>query len=144
MNAPGIQARISAVEAGRLNHRAPMHRHKVSSAEWTRSEFCLWLSFPPTFPLNQTSHLCHSFPRIVFQQNVPMIAHSTPRGSPTSNRSTHRHQQRIAPILNSLLTYSHSTISTSSNFPILQYSADVIYTEPHNLPHHLHRPFPWQ
>ena len=61
--------------AGCLNHCAPIHRHKVNSAEWTRLAFCLWLSFPS---------------------------------------------------------------------PILQYSADVIYTEPHNLPHHLQRPFPWQ
>ena len=29
--------------AGRLNHHAPIHRHKVNSAEWTRVEFRLWL-----------------------------------------------------------------------------------------------------
>ena len=36
------------------------------------------------------------------------------------------------------------TIPTSSISPMLQYFAEVIYTEPHNLRHHLHRPFPWQ
>ena len=87
----GIQARTSEVGAGRLNHRAPIHCHKVNSAEWTRLEFCLWLSFTTAFPLNQAFHLCLSFPRTGFQQNVPMIANSTPRGSSTSNRSTHRH-----------------------------------------------------
>ena len=30
--------------AGRLNDRAPIHRHKVNSAEWTRVEFRMWLS----------------------------------------------------------------------------------------------------
>ena len=48
---------------------------------------------PPPFPLNQAFHLCLSFPHIGFQQNVSMIAHSNPRGSPTSNRSTHRHSE---------------------------------------------------
>ena len=103
-------------------------------------------SIPPSspFPLNQAFHLCLSFPCIVFHQNVPMIAHSSPRVSPTSSRSTHRHYQRIAPILNSLPTYSCSTVSTTSVSSILQYSADIIYTEPHNLPHNLHRLFLWQ
>ena len=45
----------------------------------------------PPFPLNQAFHLCLFFPHVGFQQNVSMIAHSNPRGSPTSNRSTHRH-----------------------------------------------------
>ena len=72
---------VCVVEAGRLNHRAPIDRHKVNSAEWTRLEFCLWLSFPHVFPLDQAFHLCLSFPHIGFQQNVSIIAHSTPRGS---------------------------------------------------------------
>ena len=35
------------VGAGHLNHRAPIHHHKVNSKEWTRVEFCLLLSSPP-------------------------------------------------------------------------------------------------
>ena len=94
--------------AERLNHRASIHCHKVNSTEWTRLEFCLWLSFPPAFPRDQAFHLWLSFPHIGFQQNVPMIAHSTPRGSPTSNRSTHRASRESHP---------YSTVSSLTPAP---------------------------
>ena len=50
------------------------------------------------------------FAHIGFQQNVPMIAHSTPTGSPTSNRSTHGISRESHP---------YSTVSSPTPAPLL-------------------------
>ena len=134
------------MRAGRLNHSAPIHRHKVNSAEWTRSEFCLWPSFPP--PPTPTKSGLPPLPLLPPHWFSIKCSHDSPLHSQRflyfQQIHTQALEQRIAPILNSHPTYSRPTVPTSSISPILQYSVDVIYTETHNLSHHLHRPLPWQ
>ena len=98
--------------AGRLNHHAPIHRHKVNSAEWTRLEFYLWLSSPTRCPLPNlpTKSGLPPLPLLPGHWFATKCSHVSPfhsqRFSYLQQIHTQAFEQRIALILNSLLTYS--------------------------------------
>ena len=118
---PGIGARASAVGARRLNHYAIIYRRMANSRRATKlGVLSVALSPILSFPLNQAFYLCLPCPRIGFQQNVPMVAHSTPIKVPPTSQQIHTQalaENRTNPQQSAhILQPHHSHILNPSHF----------------------------
>ena len=115
-----LHARTSALGAGRLNHLAPIHRHKVNSAEWTRLEFRLWLSSPrlPTrsglpplalFPPHWFSTKC-SHNRPFYSKRFPYLQQIHTQALAENHTHTLQSPHLLPPDRSYILKLSHSAI----------------------------------
>ena len=115
------------------------HHPPANNSSTTSHKIKLSVSASPLPSYGIRLSVSASPPPIGSQQNVPMVAHSAPR-FPTSNRSTHRHYERITTHPQQSASTNQLHHSHTLNFP---HSARVSWLVI-PIPHCFYTPISWQ